>query len=164
MTANTPSTPSTPPGPSAASAASTASAASSPTPTPTQSATPLDDVCSYPAYALIRFQGSDQVTLLGGSRVDHEWLADIALDDGPPPPGRRFDRLVCVPYAQVRERGFEANDDGAPLTSIEVEHEARVGVDDLLGLLPDDEIATVGAAGFDIDDDAYADIVRRIID
>src|SRR3954470_222699 len=130
-----------------------------------RSTSALDDLLAYPAFGLIRFQGSDRVVLLGGRRQEHEWLADLPSDAGtPPPPGRRFDRLVCVPYAQVRERGFEANDDGAPLTSIEVEHEARVGVDDLLGLLPDDEIATVGAAGFDIDDDAYADIVRRIID
>src|SRR6185437_15436867 len=100
---------------------------------------PLDHLLTHPAYALIRFQGSDHVTLLGGRRHDHEWLADIPVDTGPPPAGRRFDRLVCVPYAQVRERGFEANDDGTPLTSIEIEHETAVSVAELLAELPDDE-------------------------
>jgi phenazine biosynthesis protein phzE len=123
----------------------------------------LDDLLAYPAYALIRFQGSDRVTLLGGQRHDHEWLADLPIDAEPPPPGRRFDRLVCVPYAQVRERGFEAHDDDTPLSSIEIESETSLSVAELLDVLPDEEIATVGAAGFDIDDDAYAEIVRRII-
>jgi phenazine biosynthesis protein phzE len=123
----------------------------------------LDDLLAHPAYALIRFQGSDDVALLGGRRRDHEWLADIPVDTGPPEPARRFDRLVCVPYAQVRERGFEAHDDETPLSSIEIESESTMSVGELLGLLPDEEIATVGDAGFDIDDDAYAEIVRRII-
>jgi phenazine biosynthesis protein phzE len=126
-------------------------------------ASPLDHLLAYGAYGLIRFQGSDRVTLLGGRRHEHEWLADIPVDTGQPPAGRRFDRLVCVPYAQVRERGFEAHDDDTPLASIEIESETSLPVDELLALLPDEEIVTVGDAGFDIDDDAYAEIVGRII-
>jgi 2-amino-4-deoxychorismate synthase len=124
---------------------------------------PLDDLLTHPAYALIRFQGSDRVTLLGGRRDDHEWLADIPIDTGAPPAGRRFDRLVCVPYAQVRERGFEAHDDDTPLSSIEIESETSLPLGELLALLPDEEIATVGDAGFDIDDDVYAEIVGCVI-
>jgi 2-amino-4-deoxychorismate synthase len=124
----------------------------------------LDDLLTYPVYALIRFQGSDRVELLGGRRHDHEWLADLPADTGAAPDGRRFDRLVCVPYAQIRERGFEAHDDETPLTSIEIEWESSVPVDEVLALLPDEAIETVGERGFDIDDDAYAEIVGRIID
>jgi phenazine biosynthesis protein phzE len=124
----------------------------------------LDDVLSFPAFALVRLHGSDQVVLLGGRRVDHEWLSEIPLDEGPPAPGRRFDRLVCVPFAQIRERGFEVHDDGTPLSSIEIESESEVSVDELLGLLPDDELTVVGEAGFDVGDEAYAGIVGSIID
>lgn len=126
--------------------------------------TTLDDVLGCPAFALVRFAGSDHVTLLGGDRVDHDNLADIPLDDGPPADGRRFDRLLCVPFRQIRERGFDAHDDGTPLSSIEVRIEADVATSDLLDRLPDEDVSTIGAHGFDIDDDEYAEIVGRIID
>jgi len=125
--------------------------------------TTFDDVLACPAFALIRFAGSDHVTLLGGDRVDHELLADVPLDEGPPA-GRRFDRLLCVPFRQIRERGFEAHDDATPLSSIEVRIEADISTSDLLDRLPDEEVSTVGARGFDIADDEYAEIVGQIID
>jgi phenazine biosynthesis protein phzE len=124
----------------------------------------LDDVLTYPAFALVRLQGSDAVTLLGGSRVDHEELIDIPLAEGVPEPGRRYDRLVCVPYAQIRERGFEAHEDGTPLTSIDIALEAEMSTADMLALLPDEPVQITGPRGFDIDDEEYADIVGRIID
>jgi phenazine biosynthesis protein phzE len=123
----------------------------------------LADVCAHPAFALIRFQGSSTVTLLGGTRVDVDRLADVPLETGPPAPGRRFDRLLCVPYAQIRERGFAAHQDGTPLTAIEVRHESEVSLLDLLAQLPDEPIQTSGPAGFDIPDDDYAGIVSRVI-
>jgi 2-amino-4-deoxychorismate synthase len=124
----------------------------------------LDDVVSYPAFALIRLQGAESVTVLGGARVDHDDLGGVPLEQGPPPPGRRYDRLLCVPYAQIRERGFEAHDDGTPLTSIDIDLEAGIPTAELLALLPDDPIETTGPRGFDIGDEEYARIVGRIID
>jgi phenazine biosynthesis protein phzE len=126
--------------------------------------TRLDDVRGYPAFALVRFQESDHVTLLGGARVDHDVLRDVPVETGPPADGRRFDRMLCVPYAQIRERGFAAHQDGTPLSSIEIEYEADVALAELLAMLPDEPIETVGEAGFDIADDEYARIVGRIID
>jgi 2-amino-4-deoxychorismate synthase len=125
--------------------------------------TVLDDALTYPAFALIRLQGSDAVTVLGGTRVDHEDLSDVPLERGKPAAGRRFDRLLCVPYAQIRERGFEAHEDGTPLTSIEVALEAEIRTADMLALLPDEPVATTGPRGFDIGDDEYAEIVGRVI-
>ncbi|MDX6368442.1 MAG: 2-amino-4-deoxychorismate synthase [Nocardioidaceae bacterium] len=123
----------------------------------------LDDVVSYPAFALVRLHGADTVTLLGGARVDHDDLGGVPLEQGPPPTGRRYDRLLCVPYAQIRERGFEAHDDGTPLTSIDIDLEASMPTAELLTLLPDDPVETVGPQGFDIGDEDYARIVGRII-
>lgn len=125
--------------------------------------TVLDDLLAHPAYALIRFQGASDVTLVGGDRTDHEWLGEVPLETGAPDGSRRFDRLLCVPFAQIRERGFDVHDDGTPLTSIDIAFEQRIDTEELLGLLPDEPITSTGPAGFDIDDDAYADIVGRII-
>jgi phenazine biosynthesis protein phzE len=123
----------------------------------------LAEVTAAPAYALVRLHGDDHVTLLRGRPEVHASLAEVPVDEGRPD-GRTVDRLVCMPFAQIRERGFAAHVDDAQLVSIEVEEEHRVRVDDLLAELPDEPVTTTGEHGFDIDDASYADIVRRIID
>jgi 2-amino-4-deoxychorismate synthase len=122
----------------------------------------LAEVTSRPAFALIRFHDAPTVQLLGGDRIDHGSLSDVPVCMGPPE-GRRFDRLLCVPYAQIRERGFEAHDDGSPLSSIEIAVEGEIGLADLVAELPDESLTTVGPAGFDIPDGDYADLVSRVI-
>ena len=58
-----------------------------------------------------------------------EKLGDIPLEEGVPEDGRRFDRLVAVPFRQVTERGFVAHDDGTPLAVVEIETEREVPLD-----------------------------------
>ncbi|MGH3355779.1 MAG: chorismate-binding protein, partial [Nocardioidaceae bacterium] len=123
----------------------------------------LDDVLAFPAYALIRLRGSTDVLLLGGAREDLERLADVPLEQGPPAAGRRFDRLLCVPFRQIRERGYDVHDDGTPLSSITIEHERAVPLDQLMAELPAEEITTVGHGGFETSDDEYAGVVESII-
>jgi phenazine biosynthesis protein phzE len=110
-------------------------------------------------FALLRRQGADgrddEVEVLTGDVVDVEHLADIPLDGRPV--------LSAVPFWQVRERGFAARDDGAPLRCLVVTESARVPLADVLALLPD-AAAPVTAQGFDVPDEEYARIVRRVID
>ncbi|MBA2523131.1 MAG: phenazine-specific anthranilate synthase component I, partial [Solirubrobacterales bacterium] len=124
----------------------------------------LDEVTSSPAYALIKFQETPTVTLLGGRRSDYETLDDVPLCTGEPPAGRLFDRLLCVPYAQIRERGFAVHADDAPLSSIEIDTETAVPLADTVAALPEVvPLTTVGPVGFDLADDAYADLVGRVV-
>ncbi len=123
----------------------------------------LHELSSAPAFALLRFEGADTVTVLRGPMEQHGELADVPVEAGAPQPGRRFDRLVCVPYRQIRERGFQAYDDGAPLSALVVQREQELGLAEVLDALPDIEIETAGASGFDIDDDTYAETVGRVI-
>src|SRR5699024_7898248 len=76
---------------------------------------------THEAWAVIRQRDSETVTLVGGRRTEVERLRDVPLESGPPPAGRRFDRLLAVPFHQVRERGFEAIDDGTPLVVVEID-------------------------------------------
>nr|AKC91615.1 2-amino-2-deoxy-isochorismate synthase PhzE [Streptomyces lomondensis] len=93
-----------------------------------------------------------------------ETLADIPLTDQPTPDsaGTEHDVLVVAPYRQITERGFTAPDDGAPLIALSVISQDRVSVPELLLRLPDAP-TSVTALGFDIDDEQYAETVRRII-
>jgi 2-amino-4-deoxychorismate synthase len=130
--------------------------------------TVLDDLLALPAYALVRRRGAGEVLLLGGSREDLDRLADVPLEQGPPPPRRsrsgvHWDRLLCVPFRQVRERGFEVHDDGTPLSSVTIEQEHAVPLDELMGLLPDEPVTTEHAGGFETSDEEYGRIVGSII-
>ncbi|MFC5676510.1 anthranilate synthase family protein [Aeromicrobium endophyticum] len=124
-------------------------------------ANPLEELLAQPAFALIRVRESDTVTMVGGPRTDLDVLADVPLKTGP---GRAWDHLVLVPYAQARERGFEAHQDGTPLSAIEIQHSAEVPLADLLELLPDVPVEFTDRGGFETSDEEYAGIVRQIID
>jgi phenazine biosynthesis protein phzE len=121
----------------------------------------LGDLLDQPAFALIRVRDSDTVTLVGGPRTDVETLADIPLEAGV---GRRWDHLVLVPFAQIRERGFEAHQDGTPLSVIEAAVQQEVRLDELLDELPATPIELADRGGFETSDDDYADMVRHVID
>ncbi|MGI8578861.1 MAG: chorismate-binding protein [Nocardioidaceae bacterium] len=123
----------------------------------------VDGLLNYPAFALIRLPGADAVTLLGGERHDHRLLSDVPLERERPAAGRRFDRLLCVPYAQIRERGFAVHDDGTVLASIEIERQSELSTAELLRALPSEAIETVGSEGFEPTDRQYAEVVERVI-
>lgn len=126
--------------------------------------TALDEVLGHEAWAVIRHKDAATVSLLGGTRSEVDSLLDVPLQDGPPPAGRRFDRLLAVPFRQVAERGFEAHDDGAPLTVVDIAVETEIPYADLLGALPDVPLEFADRGGFETSDSDYADVVRRIID
>ncbi len=123
----------------------------------------LEVVRGHEAWAVIRRKAASTAGLVGGSRREVASLLDIPLEEGPPEPGRYADRLVAVPFRQVRERGFEAVDDGTPLVVVDVEAEHEVRVDDLLDALPDVPVELADRGGFETDDATYGEVVDRII-
>ncbi|MER7798060.1 chorismate-binding protein [Microbacterium sp. NPDC096154] len=115
------------------------------------------------SFALIARAGAsgsvEHIEVLTGAVQDVELLADIPLQDER---GVPREVLAMVPYRQVRERGFEAHDDGAPLRCLLVEAHERVPLAEAMAVLPTEPVPLSGA-GFDIADAEYADIVRRVI-
>jgi phenazine biosynthesis protein phzE len=124
----------------------------------------LDAMRGYEAWALVRLRDSATVTVVGGARSEVDRLLDVPLEDGPPAAGRRFDRLVAIPFRQVAERGFEAHDDGTPLTVVDIELEAEVPMAELVAALPDQGIDFGDRGGFDTSDEEYGVVVEAIID
>src|SRR5215212_4866874 len=103
----------------------------------------------------------ETVGLVGGRRRVVESLLDIPLETGAPQGGHIADRLVAVPFRQVRERGFDAHDDGTPLVVVEVESEFTV--EQIVDAIDDTGVDLADRGGFDIDDAAYAELVEAII-
>ncbi len=123
----------------------------------------LEQIQGYGAWAVIRRKAAPTAGLVGGTPHEVASLLDIPLETGAPASGRSADRLVAVPFRQVRERGFAAIDDGAPLTVVDIEAEHEVSVDDLLAALPDVAVELAERGGFATSDDDYATMVESII-
>ncbi|QNN54297.1 anthranilate synthase family protein [Nocardioides mesophilus] len=123
----------------------------------------LEALQGHEAWAVIRLRDSATVTLVGGRRTTVQRLAEVPLEEGAPPPARRFDRLLAVPFRQAAERGFEVHDDGTPLTVVEIDSETEVALADLLAALPDEPVEFEDRGGFETSDEEYGAVVERII-
>jgi 2-amino-4-deoxychorismate synthase len=134
------------------------------TPLSSSAAQALDALGQHEAWAAIRLRDAATVTLVGGTRSEVASLMDVPLEEGAPLEGRRFDRLLAIPFRQVAERGFEAHDDGAPLTVVHVDSEVEVPLTEMLAALPDEEVEFEDRGGFETSDEEYAEVVDRIIE
>jgi phenazine biosynthesis protein phzE len=116
-----------------------------------------------PAFALLHRPGSDadQVEILLGVPEVAGSLAELRLD----PDGARdgHELLAVVPYRQIADRGLRCADDGEQLVAIRVTAQARVPVAEALRRLPATR-PDLDAGRFDVPDDDYAAMVRRILD
>jgi len=118
----------------------------------------LELAASGAPFALIS-RDAETIEVLTGDVHDVDLLADIPLHDST---GAPREVLALVPFRQVRERGFACHDDGAPLRCLVVADHIALPRAEVLAGLPATPIA-LRDAGFDIDDESYADIVRRVI-
>jgi phenazine biosynthesis protein phzE len=121
----------------------------------------FDDLTAHEAFALIRMRNADAVTLVAGRRTDLESLSDIPMAASDEP---GWNSLVLVPFAQVRERGFVAHQDGTPLSVIAADICRELPLDEVLAQLPDAPIEFTDRGGFETSDVDYAALVRTVID
>ena len=68
-----------------------------------------------------------------------------------------------MPFRQVRERGFEAHDDGTPLVVVDIESELEFSVADVIAAIDDTGIDFADRGGFETDDETYGALVDTII-
>ncbi|MFE6666334.1 anthranilate synthase family protein [Streptomyces sp. NPDC057697] len=124
----------------------------------------LLDAPETPAFALLRRTDPETgkpgpVELLLGRMTRADRISGIPL------PGKDVTgpgTLALVPFRQIRERGLACHDDATPLQVLEAERVHRFGTEELLAALPDAPV-TLAGAGFDLDDDAYAAVVDRVV-
>ncbi|MFE7412243.1 anthranilate synthase family protein [Streptomyces laurentii] len=117
----------------------------------------LDAGC--PPFALLRRRtpgrDHDTVEVLIGPVHEAGRLAELPVGERP--------ALALVPFRQIRERGFDVRDDGTPLSVLVAEEAYELPLAEVLAALPEHAVR-VEDGGFDVDDEAYARIVRRVID
>jgi len=128
----------------------------------------IEAIAGHEAWAIIRRStragDRDTVGVLGGRRWVAESLLDIPLETGAPPEGRLCDRLVAVPFRQVRDRGYEAHDDGAPLVVVDVDVELEYSVAEVIEAIEEVPVEFTDRGGFETDDEEYGRVVESIIE
>src|SRR6478672_8846915 len=128
----------------------------------------IEALQGHEAWAIIRRStragDRDTVGLVGGRRHVVESILDVPLEQGVPDDGHIADRLVAISFRQVRERGFEAHDDGTPLVVVDVETEREFSVAEVIEAIDDTGIEFADRGGFDIDDHDYGKLVGSIIE
>ncbi|GHB44487.1 phenazine-specific anthranilate synthase component I [Streptomyces xanthochromogenes] len=105
--------------------------------------------------------GPDRLEVMVGDVSQADTLAGLPLS-ARAGSGAGQELLVLIPYQQITERGFAAHRDGAPLLAMEVREQAALPLGETVALLPNEPVKMTEGR-FDVDDDAYADIVRRVI-
>ncbi|WP_370412058.1 anthranilate synthase family protein [Streptomyces fradiae] len=117
----------------------------------------LDDSC--PPFALLRRRtpgrDHDTVEVLIGRVHEAERLAELPVGERP--------ALALVPFRQIRERGFDVRDDGTPLSVLVADEAYELPLTEALDRLPAHDVKVEGG-GFDVSDEEYGRIVRRVID
>lgn len=117
----------------------------------------LADDC--PPFALLRRRtpgrDHDTVEVLIGAVHEAERLADLPVGEMP--------TLALVPFRQISERGFDVRDDGTPLSVLVAQETYELPLTEALAQLPTHDVR-VEAGAFDVGDEKYAGIVRRVIE
>ncbi|WP_327119418.1 anthranilate synthase family protein [Streptomyces sp. NBC_01341] len=112
-----------------------------------------------PPFALLRRRtpgrDHDTVEILTGEVHEVDRLAALPVGERP--------SLALVPFGQIAERGFDVRDDGTPLAVLVADEVYELPLAEVLAQLPDHGVRVEGG-GFDVSDDAYEDIVRRVVE
>lgn len=112
-----------------------------------------------PPFALLRRRtpgrDADTVEVMTGPVVEATELAGI--------PDGEHGALALIPFRQIRERGFQVRDDGTPLSVLVPEQRGELPLEDVLQALPAHCVQVANGA-FDVDDSAYEDIVRGVVE
>ncbi|MEW2549189.1 anthranilate synthase family protein [Streptomyces sp. NPDC047002] len=112
-----------------------------------------------PPFALLRRRtpgrADDTVEVLVGAVREAGRLADLPVGALP--------SLALVPYRQIRERGFDVRDDGTPLSVLVADEAYELPLCAVLEALPGHPVR-VEDGGFDVPDEEYADVVRRVVE
>jgi phenazine biosynthesis protein phzE len=103
---------------------------------------------------------ADAVEVLLGDLITVGLLADLPE---PEPGVLTLPVLAVVPFRQIRERGFEAVDDEAPMLALQARQRVLVSLDDLLPLLPEGP-QSFTETGYDVPDDEYERTVRAVLE
>lgn len=101
-----------------------------------------------------------QMDLLLGKFAEVGGIADLPAPEIGRPDTHEL--LAVLPFRLIGERGYDYHDDGAPVLAMSVAEQHLVSVGEVLAQVVEWPIEVAGGR-FDLDDDHYGEIVRRVL-
>jgi len=126
-------------------------------------ALPEDVIKGSDPFVMIRRGAEEEVQVLSGTRRQCFSLADIPQSDGLSPTGE-VTTVCAIPFAQVRERGFEAHADHEPIRCVDITRQTRIQLRELLAGIPSAEVKLENDIQFDRTPEEYEAVIRKILD
>jgi len=113
-------------------------------------------------FALIKRESDEDILYLEGDVRLTDAIAQIVSRPQAQRTKGQYHTLSLLPFSQIRERGFEAHDDGAKIICMDIAFQTRIAVELLLKSLPHHRVS-VGEIGYDTNDIECEKRIGRVI-
>ncbi|MDD5041897.1 MAG: chorismate-binding protein [Candidatus Peribacteraceae bacterium] len=114
-------------------------------------------------FVMIRRDAEEEVQVFTGTQRLCHSLAEIQQNNSVSSAGG-IETVCAIPFAQVRERGYEVHTENEPIRCIDIARQTRLNLEDVLGSLPSDRIELKNGIQFDMSPEEYGQVIRSIID
>ncbi len=115
-------------------------------------------------FCIIQKQDSEDVLILEGESLELDQIDDIPRKRGSPSGGRSYDSISLVPFSQIREKGYQARNDGERILTLNIKQSSELAVDELLNGIEACEINLENGFEYDMTTDAYEKLIQKIVD
>jgi len=115
-------------------------------------------------FCIIQKQDSEDVLILEGEALELDRIDDIPRKTGTPSGGRSYDSISLVPFSQIREKGYQARNDGERILTLNIKQFSELAVDELLNGIETCEIRLENGFEYDMTTEAYEKLIQQIVD
>lgn len=115
-------------------------------------------------FCIFQKQDCEDVLVLTGEAASFEQIDDIPRKSGKPEGGETYDSISIIPFSQIREKGYQAQNDGEQILTIRVKRFWEMAVADLLNEIADTEISLDGDFEYDMTAKEYENLIQQIIE
>ncbi|RNM04256.1 anthranilate synthase family protein [Dickeya undicola] len=109
----------------------------------------------------------DSILIVDGDIVRAPTLSALSLDEEPTfdesDNALQLSQLVLLPFNQLKEKGFACRDDNEPVIAMRIKRQMQFTVEQVIGAIADADSLAANTR-FDLDDNAYQQVVSTIID
>ncbi|MBT6611634.1 MAG: hypothetical protein HOB38_05985 [Deltaproteobacteria bacterium] len=115
-------------------------------------------------FCIIQKQDSEDVLILEGEALQCDQIDDIPRQKGVSDQGKSYDTISMIPFSQIREKGYQALNDGEQILTLEIKRFWDLAVEELLEQLTHCDIGLENGFEYDMTKAEYETLIRRIVE
>ncbi|NQU64868.1 MAG: chorismate-binding protein [SAR324 cluster bacterium] len=115
-------------------------------------------------FCIIQKQDAEDVFILEGEALQFDRIDDIPRQSGVPPLGKSYDTISMIPFSQIREKGYQARNDGEQVLTLKIERFWDLPLADLLAKLTYCDISLENGFEYDMTTAEYETLIQKIVE